>query len=290
MFEKKPWRVIKPGPPISTHPDDAPELEPTMIMDGIAYVGDEFTGTFVIQTEVGLVMFDCMFPRDKDWRILTKGFKKLGFNFEDVKAIIITHGHADHYGCYERIKEISNCTVYMNMIDWDIATKPSHFKPMEVRPDVDLKDVDVLEFGSLKIKCYHTPGHTQGSMSFIFNVTDEGREHKASIWGGSGVSIATEETAAQYIASADRFSKISEEEGVDVIFSTHQFQDGGKGKMDAIHQVKTTAVHNPYVVGREGALQFETYILNSGKKALQDAINARNGVVSNEKKGLAQFN
>lgn len=289
MFEKKAWRIIKPGPPISTHPDDAPELEPTLIMDGIAYIGDEFAGTYVVQTEEGLIMFDCLFPRDKDWRILTKGFKKLGFDFKDVRAIIITHGHADHYGCYERIKAISGCTVYMNMIDFEMATKNDRFKPMELRPDEDLYDGEVLEFGSQKIYCYHTPGHTPGSMSFIFEVTDEGRKHVASIWGGSGVSRATKETAEQYIQSAERFSKISEKAGVDVIFSTHQFQDGGKGKMDAIHQIKTKGVQNPYVIGRDGARLFEEFILNSGKKALKDAIDKENGIISNEKKGLAQF-
>lgn len=55
--------------------------------------------------------------------------------------------------------------------------------PITFEVDHFLEDGEELDFGDVKIRCVFTPGHSIGCFSFIIPVTDEGRPHKAALWG-----------------------------------------------------------------------------------------------------------
>lgn len=42
-------------------------------------------------------MIDCMEPKEEHKQTIIKGFEDLGLDFHDLKKIVITHGHGDHY-------------------------------------------------------------------------------------------------------------------------------------------------------------------------------------------------
>ena len=100
-----------------------------------------------------------------DEYINTKGYA--------VKYLIFTHGHFDHIGGagYYRNK-YPNAKILIHSADSACLTDeranftypaPYHFVP--VKPDVLLKDKDVISFGNVKLKTIHTPGHTLGGIS-----------------------------------------------------------------------------------------------------------------------------
>lgn len=64
-----------------------------MVFDQMAFIGDEIVGCFVIPTEKGIVMIDCMNPEQRCIDIIEKGFADLGLDINDLSTIIISHGH-----------------------------------------------------------------------------------------------------------------------------------------------------------------------------------------------------
>lgn len=89
----------------------------------------------------------------------------------DVKMIVNTHGHWDHIGAVDELRELLEVKLAIHRQDADMLTSArgnlSAFmgangvmKPAEVL----LENGDIIEFGSCKLKVIHTPGHTVGGI------------------------------------------------------------------------------------------------------------------------------
>lgn len=72
-----------------------------------------------------------------------------------MKGILLTHHHYDHVGGVDKIKEMTDCPVYLHRADADMYKK-------EV--EVLLEDGDTLALGEEELKVISTPGHTKGSI------------------------------------------------------------------------------------------------------------------------------
>jgi len=92
-----------------------------------------------------------------------------------VKYILNTHGHSDHVLGNHKLKSLLNVPVCMHEADDTFFTDPDireiSSQELGLTPadpaDIRLKDKDVLEVGTLKIKVIHTPGHTPGSVCYL---------------------------------------------------------------------------------------------------------------------------
>ena len=81
----------------------------------------------------------------------------------DIKSIVATHGHIDHVGGVNRIKEKTGAPFAMHEAE---GIKGGVFGKS---PAVDrqLKDGDIIEFGELRFIVRHTPGHSPGGIVLI---------------------------------------------------------------------------------------------------------------------------
>ena len=173
-------------------------IEPFRIADGLYYVGDKKVCIHLIDTGDGLILIDSGYLGAT--HLLVDSIWRLGFDPKNVRWIIHSHGHYDHFGASEEFRNLYGTKLAISRIDAEaLREKPhrAHIVP-EIFPcakvpefDYEIEDGEVFELGNTKIRCVLTPGHTDGVLSFFFEVTDGGEKHLAGLFGGAGVNAMT---------------------------------------------------------------------------------------------------
>lgn len=261
----KSWRISRTLKP-NFHKHDVTLCPATKFFDQISFIGDEVVGCFVIETQKGIILLDCMHPEQRCIDLIEKGFEDLQLNIHDLYAIVISHGHGDHFGRADYFKEKYGALIYMSKTDYELAhNMPEHFPWKSVTFSVDhyLQDQEVLDFGDVKIKAVHTPGHTQGCFSFIIPVTDEGRQHHVALWGGAG--ILPDSNKEDYYQSLVKFTSLCCEAHVDGEIATHPCLDMGLHRYEMVRTI-TDGMPNPFVLGEEGYQYYERQFYNYVKE------------------------
>ncbi|HBW12885.1 MAG TPA: MBL fold metallo-hydrolase [Proteiniclasticum sp.] len=84
----------------------------------------------------------------------------------NLKAILLTHGHVDHVGAVDAVREAFSVPVYISEIDMKfIEQRKMAFGKMK-RADYFLKEGDEFIFSGKKVEIIETPGHSRGSLSY----------------------------------------------------------------------------------------------------------------------------
>jgi glyoxylase-like metal-dependent hydrolase (beta-lactamase superfamily II) len=94
-----------------------------------------------------------------------------------IKYIFLTHCHFDHIMGVEKIVEICpNAQIIAFESEKEGLFSPSinlgilfGIPTLKVKPDLTVKDQDIIILGGEEIKVIHTPGHTKGSCCFLYD-------------------------------------------------------------------------------------------------------------------------
>ena len=95
---------------------EAPLVEPTKIFDNLYVFGRTETALYAIKTSDGIILIDSGYPGQVE-SVLLPGLKKLAINPEDIKYVIVTHGHADHFAGAAYLQEHFGTRVVMRPAD-----------------------------------------------------------------------------------------------------------------------------------------------------------------------------
>ncbi len=90
---------------------------------------------------------------------------------KNVKYILLTHGHFDHIGGVNLVKEKTGAKVVVHKYDEEMLSDPNKNYGNDNTPiyvDVLVEDGSELMLSNSKITVLHTPGHTKGGVCYIF--------------------------------------------------------------------------------------------------------------------------
>lgn len=144
---------------------------------------------FLLEDGMDLTLIDTLFNTDA--RQVLDRIQSIGRTVQDLKHIVLTHGHRSHLGGLATLKRLSGANVYSHEWEADIIAGERPAQPVTIIPMRPLSTywrVYYLQFGAalgrgkhppcpvsstLKdgdmvgpVRVLHTPGHTPGHLAF----------------------------------------------------------------------------------------------------------------------------
>ena len=230
--------------------------------DQLYYFGMNTVGSWALNTPDGIIQFDTLDNTEEAQRIIEGGMRANSLDPARIKYIVVMHSHADHYGGARYLQDKYKARVLMSPADWDVVGRPAA-RPDAVAPprrDIEVTDGQKLTLGGTTVTLYITPGHTPGTMSALIPVTDRGRPHLLSMFGGTGMPRSLGPTpvtagVTAYRQSLERFTRISLAANVDGVVNSHPFVDGTIEKA-VLAKARKRGDPNPWLVDRGTYLRF----------------------------------
>jgi metallo-beta-lactamase class B len=170
--------------------------------------------------------------------------------------LILSHGHADHYGGATYVQEKFHPRIYLSAVDWDYAQTHKRRPDQGPPPAKDLvvNDGDTISLGDEHIKVYITPGHTPGSLAMLIPVKDHGRPRVLAYFGGITSKGLTPELHAAYDRSFARMIRVMGAAKVDGYIAAHPNYD------DAVYKNEKNLANptepNAFLVGTVDTVRF----------------------------------
>jgi len=273
-----------PTPPGGTPPKPNWYSPPAKIGDNFYFLGTRDHNTYALVASNGeIILLDGNFAYATDAEIL-EGLGALGLDRNKVRYLLIAHAHGDHDGGAHLIEAaIPGITIVYGEGDWPAVLARTGPHATRFGPQNDGTDGRVVTVGDVSVKIVAMPGHTPGTISFLFEFKDKGQAIRVAYVGGTAISFTgSAATYDQYIASSRKFARAAAEYGATALLSNHtefdnayfkaptalalralhgdnnrksnQFYDPSAGpeKPDSIRQ----DVPNPYYVGQRRVMGY----------------------------------
>lgn len=248
--------------PGNARPNDfsARPLEPVQLFDNLYAAGNSETVVYAITTSDGIVLLDSG-TADEVERVLVPGLLELGLNPADVRYVLLGHGHSDHYGGASYFQTRYGARIGTTETDWEtIAQSASSGRPGSLpapSKDLVIREGDPIVVGDTTITAVEIPGHTPGSLAFIFAVYDGDTRHTAGMFGSTVLAAAYTPASGllQYVDSIAHYLDVAEGLGVDVEIQNHPIFDDTPERLAALEARRPGEPH-PFVMGTERYQRF----------------------------------
>ncbi|MDG1025983.1 MAG: subclass B3 metallo-beta-lactamase [Gammaproteobacteria bacterium] len=142
---------------------------------------------FLITSEEGHILINTGLADSTEH--IRNNIESLGFRLEDVRILLTMQAHWDHTAAMAEIKQLTGAEVWATPADarvlQDGGFSDAHFGGREsfdpVSVDRIIEQDDVITLGDLSITVHEHPGHTEGSSSYSFQVSENGQTYDVAI-------------------------------------------------------------------------------------------------------------
>ena len=142
---------------------------------------------FLITTDEGHILINTGLADSTEH--IRRNVESLGFDFDDIRILLTMQAHWDHTAAMAEIKEITGAEVWATPEDArvleDGGFSDAHFGGRQsfapVAVDRIVRQGDLITLGDLNITVHEHPGHTEGSSSYSFQWTENGRTYDVVI-------------------------------------------------------------------------------------------------------------
>ena len=235
---------------------------PYKVFDNFYWLGTRQHSSWALRTSEGIIIIDTNFAWATQPEIID-GLTTLGLDPRDIKYVIISHAHGDHDQGAAELQRRYGAKVVMGAADWESTLQ----RPATAAGGVPTRDVAVAPEGSTKITlgdttvtAVPTPGHTPGTLSYVFPVKDQGRTVMVAYSGGTLTgAFGTDGTRwDEYIASQKAIAKVAADAGATVLLSNHSEYDGAYTKARLVPVKREAGENHPFIVGTDGVQRYFT--------------------------------
>jgi metallo-beta-lactamase class B len=153
--------------------------EPFQVYGNTYYVGTDGLSALLVTGDAGHVLLDAGLPQSAP--LIDANIRKLGFKTEDVKLIVISHGHFDHAGGANALQRHSGATIAASASTAQAMQRGENtpddpqfgfgkeFNGFPVVKAVKVAaDQEVLTVGKTAITVHLIPGHAPGSTAYTW--------------------------------------------------------------------------------------------------------------------------
>ena len=258
---------IVPTPPGETNPRVNWYAPPAQLADNLYWLGTRNHSTYALVNKLGeTILIDGNFAYATQDEI-HNGLKYLGLNLDKVKYSIYAHAHGDHDGGAHLTEAAApKATIIYGEGDWMSVLARTGPHATRYGPQNDGTDGRVITSRDTSLKIVTYPGHTPGTISFLFEYMDGGKPVKAAYIGGTLFSFTG--TAAfydQYIASVRKFAQAAADFGAEALFTNHHEYDlafyrahaaGNLRRHGSEMRAENGDTPNPYHLGQRRTLNY----------------------------------
>jgi metallo-beta-lactamase class B len=203
---------------------------PARVGDNLYFLGTRNHSTYALVSERGnIILIDGNFAYATEDEIHS-GLRFLGLDPKNVKYSIYAHAHGDHDGgAHLTEAAIPGVTIVYGEGDWPSVLARTVPHATRFGPQNDGTDGRVITVDDVSVKIVTMPGHTPGTLSFLFEFKDGGKPIRVAYPGGTAISFTNPDPAFydQYIASAQKFARAAEEYEATALLSNHTEFDNG---------------------------------------------------------------
>lgn len=166
--------------------------DPVHIAGPIYLVGTKGLSEYLLKTTEGLILINTGMPGSGP--LTAASIMRLGFDPKDLKLILVGHAHIDHAGAVAYLQKTYKAKVAIikeeqallesgGRTDFFYSEYPEFlFEP--AKADIVFNDQSQLKVGDVTLTALLTNGHTQGSTTFVTNVTDNGKSYNVVFVNG----------------------------------------------------------------------------------------------------------
>ena len=234
--------------------------EPAKVADNLYFLGTKIHNAWALVGSDGIIVLEALFDYAAPEEIMG-GMKQIGLDPQKVKYIVISHAHADHDGGAKFLQDsLPTAHLAYGAPDWDAVDRAANHAGGKPKRDVVAADGMKFSVGDTSLQVVTTPGHTPGTISFLFEVRDNGKPLRVAYVGGTAIPF--DGTAAYYdgyIASVRKMARAAADFGATALMSNHTEFD------NAFYKAHTAANRrpgdpNPFDVGRTAVAQYFTVV------------------------------
>jgi metallo-beta-lactamase class B len=234
---------------------------PYKVFDNLYWLGTRQHSSWALGTSDGLIIIDTNFAWATQPEIID-GLTRLGLNPRDIKYVIISHAHGDHDQGAAELQSRFGAKVVMGAPDWESTLQ----RPATAAGGVPKRDISVgaegarITLGDTTVTVVSTPGHTPGTLSYVFPVKDQGRTVMVAYSGGTLTGAFGTNGARwdEYIASQKKIAKAAADAGATVLLSNHSEYDGAYTKARLAGLKREVGEENPFIGGTESVQRYFT--------------------------------
>ncbi len=246
-------------PPARTVPDRALwYAKPYKVFDNLYFVGTKIHSSWALTTSDGIILIDTLFDYAIEPEIV-EGLTTLGLDPRRIKYVLISHAHGDHDQGAALLQTRYGAKIVMGAADWE-STLP---RPASAPGGVPKRDVVVgpegtkITLGDTTVDAIATPGHTPGTLSFIFTARDSGRPVVVAYAGGTAFNFPRRaENFVIYRDSQNKMAKAAAAAGATVVMSNHTEFDRAYNRVRIAQLPRTAGEKHPYETDKATVLRY----------------------------------